>query len=255
MPYSEYNEKMCPEKKDTSRDFARLMCKLNPLRKRIRAQRCYRHFRCVSKRKADDFNVSLLKSVVAQALQIPLKHLSSNRLEFQSLTSQSGCSFDMFKNLRREDIMKHPWIRVQDEDGSKPSFYTLAPTEEAFMSLLPASWVAILGTPKVEFFWVIKLKFGSGWARKRPVNPHVFSCEVCETGGFIETDERTILHVAAEKNFGKAMMEARECWVEWQGRIAFHSLVQNSWSCHIKAWPTKLAFKHSLSIHWSRHWN
>ena len=161
----------------------------------------------------------------------------------------------MFKNLRREDIMKHPWIRVQDEDGSKPSFYTLAPTEEAFMSLLPASWVAILGTPKVEFFWVIKLKFGSGWARKRPVNPHVFSCEVCETGGFIETDERTILHVAAEKNFGKAMMEARECWVEWQGRIAFHSLVQNSWSCHIKAWPTKLAFKHSLSIHWSRHWN
>lgn len=111
MPYSEYNEKMCPEKKDTSRDFARLVCKLNPLRKRIRAQRCYRHFRCVSKRKADDFNVSLSKSVVAQALQIPLKHLSSNRLEFQSLTSQSGCSFDMFKNLRREDIMKHPCTR------------------------------------------------------------------------------------------------------------------------------------------------
>ena len=48
--------------------------------------------------------------------------------------------------------MKHPWIRVQDEDGSKPSFYTLAPTEEAFMSLLPAAWVATLGTPKVEFF-------------------------------------------------------------------------------------------------------
>ena len=135
MPYSEYNEKMCPEKKRHLKRFCDWCVKLNPLRKRIRAQRCYRHFRCVSKRKADDFNVSLLKSVVAQALQIPLKHLSSNRLEFQSLTSQSGCSFDMFKNLRREDIMKHPWIRVQDEDGSKPSFYTLAPTEEAFMSL------------------------------------------------------------------------------------------------------------------------
>lgn len=53
------------------------------------------------------------------------------------------------------------------KDGSSPSFFALAPTEEAFLNLLP----------------------------------------VCETGGWMEKDNRTILHLAAEKNFGRPFVE------------------------------------------------
>ena len=53
------------------------------------------------------------------------------------------------------------------QDGSKPSFYSLAPTSSAFSDLLP----------------------------------------VCRLGGPMEKDDRTILHLAAEKNFSEPMEE------------------------------------------------
>ena len=54
------------------------------------------------------------------------------------------------------------------QDGSKLSFYSLAPTSSAFSDLLP----------------------------------------VCQLGGPMEQDHRTILHLAAEKNFSEPMEEA-----------------------------------------------
>ena len=162
--------KRCRGKK-TPQEILRgwFVCKLN-LRKRIRAQRCYRHFRCVSKRKVDDFNVSRGNSVVAQALQIPLKHLSSNRLELQSLTSQSGCSFDMFKNLRR---MGYIGYHENSWNVRRSVYMRMAPNLHStrWHQQKKLSWACC---QPLELHWVgrgHRLKFG-GWAR-RPVNPHV----------------------------------------------------------------------------------
>eukprot|EP00438_Fugacium_kawagutii_P035867 Skav236470 [mRNA] locus=scaffold3359:38557:45200:+ [translate_table: standard] len=65
------------------------------------------------------------------------------------------------------------------EDGSIPSFFTLAPTEEVFRNLLPATQLQMANSEH----------------------------HVCETGGWIEQDQRTVLHLAAEKNFPEPLLE------------------------------------------------
>lgn len=107
------------------------------------------------------------------------------------------------------------------KDGSSPSFFDLAPTEEAFLNLLP----------------------------------------VCETGGWMEKDNRTILHLAAEKNFGRPFVEImnsknkslipdvhstymdtsmvgvdkKSSWVRVVGRAAIHDACRSGCGLCVKA--------------------
>ena len=113
------------------------------------------------------------------------------------------------------------------EDGSSPSFFALAPTEEAFLNLLPATRMKLgeryadgaqlvalqgPGAPIPTGFLLVGGFCGGG---KMDI-VFLFSggrnffkiSQVCETGGWMEKDNRTILHLAAEKNFGRPFVEA-----------------------------------------------
>ena len=49
-------------------------------------------------------------------------------------------SFGVSKQL---ELCPLPSLATSSEDGSSPSFFALAPTEEAFLNLLPATWLKL----------------------------------------------------------------------------------------------------------------